>query len=419
MQQNRRLTNTTRILFVSIVLFSLVAGQSSNNTSEVKVFLDSRRYEAWTVEYEPYRLLIENAIDEYIALTSDAIGHVLPGDMIIAIRSKTGKQEIFQIRYGTPADGFKIIEGRQVGWVLGKTLMLTIYEKEKYYHLDSSIPFEQQAIQPELDYLATELFWPRADLIIALSRSIYRFGNVGGILFEWGNELLGRPYGDAGYMRLGMATPVFKLGLQMPSIINFSNGYIDTDNSALILNGGWGGFGAFNFSNLYGEFSFLSNTGAMDFDQSIDISGRDFINYSDVSGLMYLALGFPTGGSGAFQIKPGFTFERIAHRALVNGVLQERRIDRSGTPFTYPESFFFGFYLRADYVSQLTSGNFPRLLGTVQIAGGTSVLVKMVYNINSVIGIPLTVTHYLSEQDWQPRNSILVGIRFRFDNPMI
>ena len=407
----------------TVILFCFIAttgnGQINNQNSQIKIFLDSRRYEAWTVEYEPYRLLIENAIDEYIALTGDNVEHVLPGDIIIAVRSKTGKQEVFQIRYGTPAEGFKIIEGRQVGWVLGKTLMLTIYEKEKYYHLDTSIPFDQQAIQPELDYLSTEMFWPRADLIISLSRSIYRFGNVGGIIFEWGNELIGRPYGEAGYMRLGIGTPIFKLGLQMPSIINFPNGYVDTDNSALTLNGGWGGFGAFNFSNLYGEFSYLSNSGAMDFDQSVDITGTEFINYIDVSGLIFLNLGFSAGGSsGAFQIKPGFTFERIAHRALINGEIQERRIDRSGTPFTYSETFFFGFFLRADYVSKLTRNKYPRFLTSIQLAGGTSALIKFVYNLNSVIGIPITFTHYLSEKDWQPKNSVLIGIRFRFDNPL-
>jgi len=410
--------NITIVIFLAFMTSTIFCQVGSQN-SQVKTFLDIRRYDAWTVEYEPYRLLIENAIDEYIALTGDNVEHVLPGDIIIAVRSKTGKLEVFQIRYGTPTEGFKIIEGRQVGWVLGKTLMQTIYEKETYYHLDSSIPFEQQAIQPELDYLSTEMFWPRADLIISLSRSIYRFGNVGGIIFEWGNELIGRPYGEAGYMRIGIGTPVFKLGLQMPSIINFPNGYVDTDSSAYSLNGGWGGFGAFNFSNLYGEFSFLSNTGAMDFDQSVDITGTEFINYIDVSGLIFLNLGFSAGGSnGAFQIKPGFTFERIAHRALINGEIQPRRIDRSGTPFTYSESFFFGFFLRADYVSKLTRNKYPRLLGSVQLAGGTSALVKVVYNLNSVIGFPITFTHYLSEQDWQPKNSVLIGIRFRFDNPL-
>lgn len=408
-----------KVMTVILLGVTTFSSFSVAQQDEPKTILDSRRYDAWSIEYEPYRLLIENAFEEYRALTGDDIPRIMPADMIITIRSKTGKQEIFQIRYGTPANGFTIIEGQKVNWILGATLVKTIYDKDNYYNLDTSIPFTQAAIQPELDYLQSALFWPRVDLLISLSQSIYRFGNYGGVFFEWGNEQVGRPYGEAGYMRLGIGTPVFKIGLQMPSIINVPNGYAFADSAYNILNGGWGGFGAFNFSNLYGEFSFLSNNGSMSFDPTVNITGVDFINYSDLSGLLFLNLGFPLGkGGGAFQIKPGVAFERIAHRKIVGEELRSRLIDRAGNPYSFDETYYFGFYLRADYVTNITTEGVPKLYSGIQIAGGTSVVLKVMYNINTVIGIPVLFTYYMSEEDWQPQQSIRIGVRFRFDNPM-
>ncbi|MBT3750393.1 MAG: hypothetical protein HOG34_15530, partial [Bacteroidetes bacterium] len=144
---------------VVIILTIILANQMvySQSITEPKLNLDSRRYQAWTIEHEPYRLLVENAIDEYIALTETGIVAVMPGDIIIAIRSKTARNELFQLRYGQTAQGFTVIEGEEIKWILGRTLLLTIFEKDKYYHLDSTIPFSKKAVQPELDYLSTEI----------------------------------------------------------------------------------------------------------------------------------------------------------------------------------------------------------------------------------------------------------------------
>ena len=406
---------------VVIILTIILANQMvySQSITEPKLNLDSRRYQAWTIEHEPYRLLVENAIDEYIALTETGIVAVMPGDIIIAIRSKTARNELFQLRYGQTAQGFTVIEGEEIKWILGRTLLLTIFEKDKYYHLDSTIPFSKKAVQPELDYLSTEIFWTRTDMLLSMNRSIYKFGNTGGILYEWGNELGGRPYSEAGYMRLGITTPVFKIGLQMPSIITVANGY-HTGNDSLRLNGGWGGFGAFNYSNFYGELSFMNNTGNMAQDASLNITGDQFINYVDFYGLIYLNLGIITQQffGGAFQMKPGFTFHRIAHRKLELGEIAARRIDRDGIAFLNDDTFYFGFFLRADYVSRLIDGRYPRLQLMAQMSGSTSALVKMTINLNQSIGVPVTIVHYIDQTDWQSGTAVLVGISIKLENPL-
>ena len=417
----KRRLDTIRYTLCTFLLLTISSQTiiAQSNTSP-KLNLDSRRYQAWTIEHEPYRLLVENALDEYIALTETNLEPVMPGDIIIAIRSKTARNELFQLRYGQSAQGFSIIEGEEIKWILGRTLLLTIFEKDKYYHLDSAIPFSKRAVQPELDYLATELFWTKTDMMISLDRAIYRFGNTGGILYEWGNELAGRPYGEAGYMRMGISTPVFKIGIQIPSIVAMTNGYQISGTDNYKLNGGMGGFGAFSYSNLYGELAFMNNTGDMSQDPSLDVTGLDFINYVDFYGLIYLNLGVTTTRflGGAFQMKPGFTFQRIAHRKMVQDQVESRFIGRDGLAFTNDATFYYGFFLRADYVSRLIDNRFPRMHITGQISGTTSFLAKVTINATQALGIPITYIHYISETDWQTGQTLLVGVSIKLENPL-
>jgi len=402
-----------------LIAFSFQSVYAQSNTTP-KLNIDSRRYQAWTIEHEPYRLLVENAIDEYIALTETNLEPVMPGDIIIAIRSKTARNELFQLRYGQSAQGFTVIEGEEIKWILGRTLLLTIFEKDKYYHLDSAIPFSKRAVQPELDYLATELFWTKTDMMISMDRAIYRFGNTGGILYEWGNELAGRPYGEAGYMRLGITTPVFKIGIQIPSIVALTNGYQISGIDNYKLNGGMGGFGAFSYSNLYGELAFMNNTGDMSQDPSLEITGDEFINYIDFYGLIYLNLGVTTTRflGGAFQMKTGFTFQRIAHRQMLQGKVESRFIGRDGLAFTNDGTFYYGFFLRADYVSKLINEKYPRLHIMGQISGTTSFIAKVTVNPTQSIGIPFTYIYYMEETDWQSGQTLLVGLSIKLENPL-
>lgn len=417
----KRIKSNYRIALATCLLTAL-SFQSifAQSNASPKLNLDSRRYQAWTIEHEPYRLLVENALDEYIALTETDLEPVMPGDIIIAIRSKTARNELFQLRYGQSAQGFTIIEGEEIKWILGRTLLLTIFEKDKYYHLDSSIPFSKRAVQPELDYLATELFWTKTDMMISLDRAIYRFGNTGGILYEWGNELAGRPYSEAGYMRLGITTPVFKIGIQIPSLVAMTNGYQISGNENYKLNGGMGGFGAFSYNNLYGELAFMNNTGDMSQDPSLEITGDEFINYVDFYGLIYLNLGVTTTRflGGAFQMKPGFTFQRIAHRQMIQGQVESRRIGRDGLAFTNDDTFYYGFFLRADYVSKLIDNQFPRFHIMGQISGTTSFITKATVNLTPGFGIPITYIYYLEETDWQTGQSLLVGLSIKLENPL-
>ncbi len=402
-----------------LILTSSIWAQTSSGSQ----FLDARRFEAWTVEYQPYRLLIENAVSEYITLTKADIPPISPSDLVIAIRPKGDKKKLYQLRYGTPAEGFTIIPKQKIPWVLGATLSRTIAEREKYYNLDSRLPFETQAHRPEIDYILNESFWTQSDFLIGLDKMVYRFGSGGGLLVEWGNELIGRPYAEAGFARLGMVTPVFKLGVQVPTV-SITNGYRATkDNQTWRkLSGGIGGFGAFQFQNLYGEMFFQTMDAAFAPDSR-------YINYLDLGGLLSLSFNTALSGvevgsyrlfAGGLQIKVGAVVGRVAHRQLLNGkvVFQDIKRDTVGLPEedkTYGGSDSIedsGIFFRLDYASTLIDRLYPRHQLSVQLAG-PSFLMKYTYAFNPNFALPITIVTYTKDNEWTPSFAVFVGAQFR------
>ena len=397
---------------------TLASGLTAQNRSGGN-FLDPRRFEAWTVEYQPYRLLIENAVSEYITLTHADIPPISPSDLVIAVRPKGDKKKLYQLRYGTPSEGFTIIPKQKIPWVLGATLSRTIAEREKYYNLDSRLPFETQAHRPEIDYIINESFWTQSDFLIGLDKMVYRFGNSGGLLVEWGNELIGRPYGEAGYARLGMVTPVFKLGVQIPSI-SLVNGYRSAKDDWRKLDGGIGGFGAFQFQNLYGEMFFQTMDPAF-------APNSHYINYMDLGGVLSLSFNTALSGlklsqyrvfAGGLQIKVGMVIGRVAHRKLVNNRVlfqNNKRAPEAGQDSTYNNKDSIedsGLFLRLDYASTLVDRLFPRHQLSLQLAG-PSFLLKYIYAFNSNFAVPITFVAYTSHNEWTPTYAFFVGAQFR------
>ncbi len=385
--------------------------------------LDPRRFDAWTVEYEPFRLLIENAIEEYITLNDTEMLPVAATDKLIAVRSKSGQRQLYQIRFGTVSDGFTVIDNMEVKWVLGATLAKTISEKEKYYHLDTQEPFETTEHQPEIDYLEIESFWTHTDLQIGADRLVYLFGKSGGISVEWGNELFGRPYGEAGFARLGVITPIFKLGVQVPSPsvpLGFRVG--DPDNNK-ILSGGIGAYGAFKYKVLYGELFFQSLEAAF--------ASGSYINSYDLGVLMNLNFNTTLSGvkmgskrlfAGAMQIRLGGVVARVDHNKSINGVLSFQDHTR-GWDAAVPDSATYGekastddsgLFFRVDYASPLIEKRYPRHEAVFQVSG-PSIMTKYTYNINHGLAIPFTIIIYTKDNDWTPDAAILVGFKLRLD----
>ncbi len=388
--------------------------------------LDPRRFEAWTVEYEPFRLLIENAVEEYITLNDSDLPPIAASDNVIAVRSKSGQKQLYQIRYGTVSEGYTVIDNMEVKWVLGATLAKTISEKETYYHLETQEPYETTKHRPEIDYLEVESFWTHTDLQIGTDRLVYLFGKSGGITVEWGNELFGRPYGEAGFARVGVITPIFKMGLQVPSPSVPLGVRIGADGSDDQLTGGIGGFGAFKYKVLYGELFFQSLEPAF--------ASGNFINSYDLGGLINLSFnttlsGIPMGDkrlfAGALQIRLGGVIARVDHSKIVNDRVAFQNLKRSynvatgntteefknGDAASLEES---GVFLRVDYASPLIEKRFPRHEAVFQISG-PSIMAKYIYNVNHTLGLPVSLLVYSSDNEWSPSAAILVGFKLRLD----
>ena len=410
------------LLLVLIVLLSTATVWAQPKAPPM---LDPRRFDAWTVEYEPFRLLIENAVEEYITLNESDLPPIASTDNVIAVRSKSGQRQLYQIRYGTVSDGYSVIDNMEVKWVLGKTLAQTISEKETYYHLDTQEPYETTKHRPEIDYLEVESFWTHTDLQIGTDRLVYLFGKSGGITVEWGNELFGRPYGEAGFARFGVITPIFKLGIQVPSPsipLGFRAGAEDDD----YLTGGIGGFGAFKYKVLYGELFFQSIEPAL--------ASGNYINSYDLGGLMNLSFNTTLSGikmgkndlfAGALQIRLGAVIARVDHSQIVNDRVIFQNLKRSydiavgdtteaftnGEAASLDES---GLFFRVDYASPLIEKRYPKHEAAFQVSG-PSIMTKYTYNVNHSLGIPLTVLVYTKDNEWSPSAAILVGFKLRLD----
>jgi hypothetical protein len=418
-------TQDTRKALLMVLAFTLIQ-TAVWAQPKAPPMLDPRRFDAWTVEYEPFRLLIENAVEEYITLNDTDLEPIAASDMVIAVRSKSGQRQLYQIRYGTVSDGFSVIDNMEVKWVLGGTLAQTISEKEKYYHLDTQEPFETTEHQPEIDYLEVESFWTHTDLQIGADRLVYLFGKSGGITVEWGNELFGRPYGEAGFARFGVITPIFKLGVQLPSpsiplgYRSYSSDYKD------VLTGGIGGFGAFKYKVLYGELFFQSLEASMasgSHINSLDLGA--LINLSFNTALPGIKMGTQRLMAGAIQIKLGAVIARVDHFQVVNDRVSFQNYLRSygANPedttlaFTYDGKASLddsGLFLRLDYASPLIQKKFPRHEAVFQISG-PSIMTKYTYNLNHGLALPVTLLFYTSDNEWTPDLAILLGFKLRLD----
>ncbi len=417
-------TNIRKALLVTLGL--IISLSSVLAQPKAPPMLDPRRFDAWTVEYEPFRLLIENAVEEYITLNDTELLPIASTDNVIAVRSKSGTRQLYQIRYGTASDGYSVIDNMEVRWVLGATLAQTISEKETYYHLDTQEPYETKTHRPEVEYLEVESFWTHTDLQIGTDRLVYLFGKSGGLTVEWGSELFGRPYGEAGFARFGVITPIFKLGLQVPSP-SIALGYRAGAETDDYLTGGIGGFGAFKYKVLYGELFFQSLEPAL--------AKGNFINSYDLGGLMNLSFNTTLSGikisekkslfAGALQIRLGAVIARVDHSKIVNDRVLFQNLKQSyniatgdttdefknGDAASLEES---GLFFRVDYASTLIGKRFPRHEATFQVSG-PSIMTKYVYNVSHTLGIPLTVLLYTKDNEWSPSAAILVGFKLRLD----
>lgn len=413
-------SNVSRLIFLIFVFFSSLS-YSQDDTS-----LPEGAYEAWTVEWTPYKIAIQDAISKYLLnKIKDKIDipDLKLSDRIIIIRSLINKGEIYSIWYGTGygPDGFTKLNREEVEWIFGYTLRKTLLERDAYHNLDTRLVSSKKTNQNELDYLYNIQYWSLNDYDIEFPRKIsfkildsYRF--VG----QWGDETLGLPYGAYGAIKTGIRSKYFEVGVQMPSIIQWENGIINkNDDSSLIS--GFGGYGGFN-SELGSAYLAFSSYPTIT--KNINLENVKYIDFSFIYSKIF-ELPIKTlipFYKGTIQISPGFYTIRVSNgeisndTTLINLTPSAKYINNTYSFIPDSTQYISGVYMKVEGVGSIPKNrNYPRYYWIFQLTSGLTSLFKVNININSYFGINATYTiSHDKANSWNVKDALYFGINWHY-----
>lgn len=425
--QNR----TTYIILIFTVGILL---SQANAQNAKRAYFNPNRLIAWSIEYDPYKILVEEAIEEYQLINQDSIPPVKPNDKVIIAIEKMNQDEIYELFYGSLEKKLTVLDNAKVKWILGKTLTQTLLDRKKYNHLDlrPKLIYREPGKHALMNYFDNNLTWVRNDIQFGPDRISYktRRSNTA-VFYQLGDPGLNKPYTLAGYSRLGISTKFWKCGLQMPNMFFMNDTkFVRRDSLSQRLNSGWGAFGAVTMGKFIGEISFTSKYRKDDIDPSTrnDFLGPDSanINFIDLAASIKTFIHLPKKIiplPGLVSLPVGLSFYRVAHfrkvrtEENVNELSFTRHELKSADKLsTLRGGLMLGFW----YISPLIENTFPRLEVQYQmLAAGenSSMMARIIFNINETWGIPVTYVYHFSEDDrrWDPEKALFISLRIRAD----
>ena len=371
--------------------------------TEVKT-LDKRKFIAWTVDHQPYHILMEDAIQDYIDLKymddesnvdgiDDGNGEVIrelnPTDQIILVQKKDNSDEIHEIWYGNGLD-YTIIDREKVDWVFSQDIQTVLMTRDQYLTNDSETVFhESESERLIAGYGSQFSVWHSSNFKLSLSSLAMRSNLLQyAANMRVGNELIGLPGLLGGSSELGVATQRSEFGFRMPFAFDVGKmgGY---DNKSSVLSDEYGGlYARGNIENLFSTkadfhgligFTFypsssgkkLLSLAALESDSTKWKTIADSttnLNILDSYALMATTVQVPIKASfiGRLTAAPGFHYMKVAHRlkdtrkqAITDGQeLYERAYfddnedtedNDDGNSFTRLNSF----YIRFDLLGQI------------------------------------------------------------------
>ena len=318
--------------------------------TEVKT-LDKRKFIAWTVDHQPYHILMEDAIQDYIDLKymddesnvdgiDDGNGEVIrelnPTDQIILVQKKDNSSEIHEIWFGNGLD-YTIIDREKVDWVFSQDIQTVLMARDQYLTNDSETVFhESESERLIAGYGSQFSVWHSSNFKISLSSLSMRSnllqyaGNM-----RAGNELIGLPGLLGGSSELGVATQRSEFGFRMP--FAFDIGTVGYDNKNSVLSDEYGGlYARGNIENLFSTkadfhgligFTFYPSS-SKKLSSPTDLEPNDAtkweaidnstinLNILDSYALMATTVQVPIKLSfiGRLTAAPGFHYMKVAHR---------------------------------------------------------------------------------------------------------
>ena len=377
------------------------------------IALDKRKFVAWTVDHQPYHILMEDAIQNYMSLKytnggdgdaiedggDTSIREMAPTDQIIIVQQKGNSEEIYEIWYGNGLD-FSVIDREKVDWVFSQDIQKVLIAKEEYLTSDSETVFhENESERLMAGYGSTFAVWHANNFKMSLSSFSMRSNLIQySSNMRVGNSLIGLPGLLAGSSELGVATQRSEFGVRVPFAFDFGTGsYDDVD---VVSSDYLGLFARGNIDNLFGTrtslhgligFSFYpSSSGEMLYsldslssfaDAQEILDKTENINILDSYALAATTVEVPVKlpSVGRITAAPGFHYLKIAHRlkdtrqeaidnnqelydrTFFNQTLSadgwsEEQLNDEGDPFTRLSSF----YIRFDVIGVI--GEKPKFI---------------------------------------------------------
>ena len=315
------------------------------------ITLDKRKFVSWNVDHQPYHILMEDAIFNYMRMKySDAgdgeavdeggrtsIQEMKPTDQIIIVQQKGNTSEIYEIWYGNGLD-FTIIDREKVDWVFSQDIQNVLIEKDEYLTSDSETVFHESENERLMAGYGTPFsIWHANNFKISLSSFSMRSNLLQyASNFRVGNSLIGLPGSLAGSSELGVATQRSEFGVRVPLTFDFGTGDYDED----IPTNDYGLYARGNIDNLFSTkanlhalvgFSFYPSSSGNKLNSLSDLSTSSAtdkatwneiykktknINILDSYALVASTVQVPIKFSfiGRLSASPGFHYVKIAHR---------------------------------------------------------------------------------------------------------
>ena len=377
------------------------------------IALDKRKFVAWTVDHQPYHILMEDAIQNYMSLKytnggdgdaiedggDTSIREMAPTDQIIIVQQKGNSEEIYEIWYGNGLD-FSVIDREKVDWVFSQDIQKVLIAKEEYLTSDSETVFhENESERLMAGYGSTFAVWHANNFKMSLSSFSMRSNLIQySSNMRVGNSLIGLPGLLAGSSELGVATQRSEFGVRVPFAFDFGTG--SYENVDVVSSDYLGLFARGNIDNLFGTrtslhgligFSFYPpSSGEMLYsldslssfaDAQEILDKTENINILDSYALAATTVEVPVKlpSVGRITAAPGFHYLKIAHRlkdtrqeaidnnqelydrTFFNQTLSadgwsEEQLNDEGDPFTRLSSF----YIRFDVIGVI--GEKPKFI---------------------------------------------------------
>ena len=94
--------------------------------------IDNRKFVAWSVDHQPYHILMEDAITDFVQLSganeSKSIKEMKPTDQIIIVQDKGTNDEIHEIWYGNSLI-YTILDREKVDWIFSQDIQKVLATK--------------------------------------------------------------------------------------------------------------------------------------------------------------------------------------------------------------------------------------------------------------------------------------------------